>query len=169
MAANTLDELKPLLDQFDGRGHVLSCYADLSGSDGFRPNWQEAFAREVVAIHKEFPEHDPARSTIDRDLAAIRNELELPSVPAHRWLAVFSAAERGFLRSVPLDVPVQSTLICDRSPYLAPLMTATLRRREYLAVHTDSHRARLYSATPGSVRRFDEIDAEVPRNEVRFK
>jgi hypothetical protein len=32
MRAITVDDLKPLLDQFDGPGRVLSCYADLAAA-----------------------------------------------------------------------------------------------------------------------------------------
>jgi protein required for attachment to host cells len=78
---------------------------------------------------------------------------------------VFSSTRRGLFRSVPLDAPVPAELVYDRSPYLVPLLAAALRRREYLAVHTDSHRARLYAATPGGGRLIEELDAEVPRKQ----
>jgi peptide subunit release factor 1 (eRF1) len=165
MAPILIDDLKPLLDQFDGPGRVLSCYADLAAADGFRPAWHGPLAAQADAAWKELPEDDPVRAEFQRDLRAARAELEAPARTAARWRAVFSAGRRGFFRSVPLDTPVRTEVVYDRSPHLVPLLTAALRRREYLAVHTDSHRARLYAATPGGVRLLDELNSDVPKKQ----
>jgi hypothetical protein len=165
MRAITVDDLKPLLDQFDGPGRVLSCYADLAAADGFRPAWHGPLAAEADVTWKELPEVDPVRAEFHCDLGAVRAELEAPAGPLARWRAVFSAGRRGFFLSVPLDTPVRAELTYDRSPYLVPLLAAALRRREYLAVHTDSHQGRLYAATPGGVRLLDEVESDVPKKQ----
>jgi hypothetical protein len=165
MPAITIDDLKPLLDQFDGPGRVLSCYADLNPADGFRPAWESAFAAAVDAARKELPENDPVRDEFARDIRAVRQEIETPASPGARWRAVFSSDHRGFLRSFPLEAPVGAEFVYDRAPYLVPLLAAALRRKQYLAVHTDSHRAQLFASTPGAVRLIDELDAEVPRKQ----
>ncbi|HVK11428.1 MAG TPA: hypothetical protein VM597_21845 [Gemmataceae bacterium] len=162
MPAITPDDLNPLLDQFDGPGRVLSCYADGTGADGFTPQWSGPLATAAAEVCREFEGDAPARDAFERDLAAVRRELTEPTGPATRWRAVFSAADRGFFRVIPIDVPVRPSLVYDRSPYLVPLLAAALGRREYLAVHTDSHRARLYAATPGAVRPVADLEADVP-------
>ena len=165
MPAITIDDLKPLLDQFDGPGRVLSCYADRAAADGFRPAWQGPFESDAEAARKELPPDHPIRTDFDRDVHAARQDLAAPPGPDARWRAVFSSQRRGFFRAVPLDAPVRPALVYDRSPYLVPLLEAALRRREYLAVHADSHRARLYAATPGSIRAIDELEGEVPKKQ----
>jgi hypothetical protein len=162
MPAITPDDLKPLLDQFEGPGRVLSCYADEAGAGGFNPKWSGPLETAAAAVYGGFDKDAPARAAFERDLAVVRRELSEPTGPATRWRAVFSSAARGFFRSIPLDVPVRPALVYDRVPYLVPLMTAALGRREYLAVHTDSHRGRLYAVTPGAVRSVGGREADVP-------
>jgi len=58
MPAITIDDPMPLLDQFDGPGRVLTCYADLTPADGFRPAWHAPFDAEADAARKELPEDD---------------------------------------------------------------------------------------------------------------
>ncbi|MBO0698268.1 MAG: hypothetical protein J2P46_07745 [Zavarzinella sp.] len=164
MTAITTDQLNPLLDQFEGEGPVLTCYADRAGADGFHPGWEGPLETQVAALRRVIREGRSARREFDRDLAAVRQAFEAPQ-PEARWRAVFSSHRRGFLHSVPLDTPVKPDLVSDRGPYLVPLLGAMLRRREYLAVHTDSHRGRLYTATPGAVRLLTGLDADVPKKQ----
>jgi len=77
-------------------------------------------------------------------------------------MAVFSVFQRGFFQSYPLDVPVENDLVVHEAPYLVPLLMAFYRQREYVVVHTDTHRGRLYAASPGSVRLLKEIEEAVP-------
>lgn len=161
MAAIALKDLTPLLAQFRGEGQVLSCYADLTGADGFRPRWQARLETTADAIRKTFSD-DGSHLEFDRNLTAVRNAIKSAEPSEGRWLAVFSAQQRGFLGTLPLDMPVSSELVTDQSPYLVPLLTAIHRRREYLAVHADVHRAQLYSAAPGKIRLINELSADVP-------
>jgi hypothetical protein len=162
MAAITLHELRPLLDQFTGDGLVLSCYADLGVTEGVRPDWWGVLRARADAIQKALGDDGQARPEFEQNLSVVRDALSAPELHGIRWAAAFSATRRGFLRVVPLDVPVGTDLVVDRSPYLVPLLEGAHRRREYLAVHTDTHRARIYAATPGDARLLDEIDEEVP-------
>ena len=65
---------------------------------------------------------------------------------SRQMIAVFSSERRGFFCSFALDIPVDTDLVMDRSPYLVPLLTAMHRRREYMVVHTDTHRGRIFAA-----------------------
>jgi peptide subunit release factor 1 (eRF1) len=162
MPAPTLKDLTPLLAQFRGEGAVLSCYTDLAGADGFRRRWQSRLESMADMVRKSIGEDATARAGFDRNLTEVRNAVKSAEPAEGRWLAVFSAQQRGFLQTFPLDMPVASELVTDQSPYLVPLLTAIHRRREYLAVHTDIHRAQLYSATPGKIQLIEELNAEVP-------
>ncbi|MBN9121495.1 MAG: hypothetical protein J0I06_20490 [Planctomycetes bacterium] len=164
MARITLAELQPLMEQFAGGGTVLSCYADLGVREGFRPNWEAPFKAGADALWKAVGEDGRARRELTENLSAVRRALEAAAGTA-RWTAVFSATERGFFRAIPLDVPVGTELVLDRSPYLVPLLGAIHRRREYLAVHTDTHRGRLYAVTPAAARLLAAVEGDVPKHQ----
>lgn len=162
MRGITLDDLQPLLDQFAGEGTVLSCYADLGVRDGFRHAWEAPFKAKADALWKAVGEAGRARGELEENLAAVRRGVEAAAAAGARWAAVFSAARRDFFHAVPLDTPVGTDLVLDRSPYLVPLQEAIARRREYLVVHADTHRGRLTAASPGAARVLGETSAEVP-------
>jgi hypothetical protein len=160
----TFAELKPLLDQFSGEGTVLSCYADLGVAEGFRPNWEAPLQAKADVLWKTLADDPRVRQEFEENLAAVRRTVE-ESNAGSRWIAVFSAIRRGFLRVVPLEAPVETDLVIDRSPYLVPLLTAIHRHREYLAVHTDTHRGRVYAASPAEVQLLAEFDEDVPKHQ----
>jgi hypothetical protein len=93
---------------------------------------------------------------------AIGRALETPEARHALGMAIFAALQRGFFQSDALDVPVENELVVHETPYLVPLLQALCRQREYLMVLTDTHRGRLYAATPGGVRLLQEIEEEVP-------
>jgi protein required for attachment to host cells len=164
MARITLDDLKPLLDQFGGDGQVVSCYADLRGADGFRHVWRGGFDTQAEALRKATGHGKPVRSELERNLADAQAILE--SAPhGAQWLAAFTAHQRGFLKTFALDVPVRTEVVAHPAPYLVPLLAAIHRRREYVVVHSDTHRGRIYTATPGSLQLVDEIDEDVPQKQ----
>lgn len=161
----TLQDLRPLLDQFTGEGTVLSCYVDLGVSEGFRPDWVGLLKAKGDAIVKAIGNDGRAKQELEENRSAVRSTLESPQTHDARWAAVFSSVRRNFLRVFPLDAPVETDLVLDRSPYLVPLLAAMHRRREYLAVHTDTHRGRIYAATAGGARLLADIDEGVPRKQ----
>jgi hypothetical protein len=165
MSGITLSDLNPLLAQFAGEGTVLSCYADLGVREAFRPVWEAPFKAGSDRLWKAIGEDGRARQELDENLSSVQRGLEAATADGARWAAVFAAARRNFLLIHPLDVPVETDLVLDRSPYLVPLLEAIARRREYLAVYTNTHRGRLYAATPGEVKLLQEIDGEVPRKQ----
>jgi hypothetical protein len=165
MSGITRATLQPLLDQFVGEGTVLSCYADLGVVEGFRPNWAAPFQAKADVLWKAVGEDGRARRELEENLSAIRRHLESSGKDAARWVAVFSAARRGFFRALPLESPVETDLVLDRSPYLVPLLLAAHRRREYLAVHTNTHRGRLYAGTPDRACLLAEVEGDVPKHQ----
>lgn len=165
MAALRLVDVQELLDQFKGDGLMVSCYADLSVDQGFRPRWSGPFKAKASALKKTFADDPHAWQACERNLEAIQQALDAPEARRARGMAVFSAAERGFLRSFALDVPVEHELVIHQSPYLVPLLEAAHRQSEYLMVHTDTHRSRLYAVHAGSARLLRELEEAVPRRQ----
>jgi len=158
-------DLQPLLAQFTGEGMMLSCYADLGVSESFRHNWELDLAGEVEKIRKAIGKDDRILREFDKNIAAVRDALESRTISDTRWVAVFSAAQRHFLMTIPLEVDVGTTLVLDRAPYLVPLLAAIHRRKEYLAIHTDTHRGRIFATTPGAIQLVAEFDEDVPQHQ----
>lgn len=162
----TLARLRPVLDEsrFKGDGLMVSCYADLSPGPGFTPAWPGRFKSKVTAVKKMLADEPQAWREVEGNIQAVGRALEAPEANA-RGMAVFSAHQRGFFESFALDVPPGNELVVHEGPYLVPLLEALYRQREYLVVLTDTHRGRLYAATPGGVRLLREIEEEVPRRQ----
>jgi len=154
--------LQPLLDQFKGDGLMVSCYADLSPAPGSSGCWPGPFKAKAAAIKKMLGDDTRAWQQFERNFQAIGRVLEAPESRHARGITVFAALQRGFFQSYALDVPVENELVVHEAPYLVPLLHALCRQREYLVVLTDTHRARLYAATPGGVRLLQEIEEAVP-------
>lgn len=165
MSAITLADLQPLLDQDSGPGTVLSCYAALNGADGFLPMWEGPFRGQEDALKAATVGDEGAREELDKNLAAIRQGLETLRAAGARWAAAFSSVRRGFFHAFALDVPAAPELVRGPAPYLVPALASMQRRREYLAVQTDNHRGRVYSATPAGVRLLAEFDEDVPKHQ----
>ena len=161
----TLNEtdVQVLLDHPRGEGLVVSCYADTSVAQGFEPHWLGHFKSEVSRLRQALADDDEAREECEHNLKAIRTAFDTPEVHRAHGLAVISAARRGLFRSFPLAVPVEHRLVLDEEPYLVPLIAAFERQRECLVVLADSHRAKLYAATPSSTRLLADIDEIVPK------
>jgi hypothetical protein len=163
----TAANVRGLLAQFQGNGTVVSCYADTSAIDGFRPLWVTRFKTEAGAVKRLLAEAPQAgrNNNIDQDLSAIRSTLESPEARHDRQargLAVFSDSRRGLLRTFALSLPVENRVVVDASPYLVPLLEVLFRNRTYLAVFTDSHRGRLYAASPAEAVVLAELSHEIP-------
>ncbi len=163
--ALTLANVQPLLDQFQGEGLMVSCYADVSAAPGPGFPWPAPFKAKMAAVKEMLADDPRAWRQCERNFEAIGRPLEAHEARRARGMAVFSALQRGFFQSYALDVPVGSELVVHQAPYLVPLLQALCRQHPYLVVHLDTHRGRLYAATPGGVRLLKEIEGEVPRKQ----
>lgn len=163
--AVSLADVQPLLDQFQGAGLMVSCYADLSVERGFQSRWSGPFKAKADAIKKDLAGDQRVWQACAQDLEIIQRALDGPEARHARGMAVFSAKQRGFFRAVPLVVPVENDLVIHQAPYLVPLLEALHRQRDYLVVHSDTHRGRLYAANVGGTRLLQEIDEAVPKKQ----
>lgn len=165
MASLKWSDVEPLLRQFKGDGLMVSCYADFSVERGRQSRWLGPFKAKAGEFKKAFADDRRAWQTCATNLKAIRQELESTENAPARGMAVFSAAQRGFLRAMALDVPVENELVIHEAPYLVPLLRALYQQREYLVIHTDTHRGRLYAARLGHIQLLKEIEQAVPRKQ----
>jgi len=157
----TLANLQPLAGQFKGEGLLVSCYADLSRPEN-AVRWKVPFKVKATAIMEMLADNPQAQRQFEDNFEALDRALETPELRHSRGLAVFSARQRGFFQAFALEVPVENELVVDQSPYLVPLLQVISRQREYLVVLTDTHRGRLFAASPGRVRLLQEIEEAVP-------
>ena len=152
MIAVTQDAVQILLDHPKGEGMIVSCYADISVTEGFLSLWSPHLKNEAEAIEQRLANDRQARAQFTKDLAIIRHALEEPAVQHAHGMALFSAADRGFFQALTLGVPVKDRLVLDEAPYLVPLLEAMHRQRRYLLVLTDSHRGRACTKRHGGTR-----------------
>lgn len=158
----TLPDIQPLLEQFKGAGLMVSCYVHHLLIPGQAARWLGPLKGKATAIKEMLADDPRAWQEFERNFQAVRYAVESPDVRSARGLAVFAALQRGFVRSYVLDATVENELVVHESPYLVPLLQTMSQQREYLVVHTDTHRGRLYAAGTGSLRLLEEIDEEVP-------
>jgi hypothetical protein len=142
---------------------VVSCYADTSIASGVRPLWREHLRGEVKRIEETLASDSAARTLFRQNVAAIEAVLSSGRTRSARGMAVFAAVQRGLVHGYALTTPVANRLVVDEEPYLMPLLELLNRQRRYLVVHTDTHRGRLFTAVPGSVRLIAEIQEDVPK------
>jgi hypothetical protein len=143
---------------------VVSCHADTSVAQGFEPHWVGHFKSEASRIRQALAADERARDKFERNLTVIREAFETPEARRAHGLAVFSSAASGLLRSFALPVPVEHRLVVDEELYLVPLVEAMERGRECLVVLMDSHRGRIFAATPSTARLLRELDELVPKH-----
>ena len=165
MKALTLASLQPLFEQFQGEGLVLSCYADLSVIPGTPSRWPGVFKAQATAVKKMLADNPSAWEQFEKDFQAIGKIVDTPAARHARGIAVFSALQRSFCQSYPLDVAVDNELVLHPAPYLVPLLQVLCRQRPCLVVHTNTHHGRLLEATGGSLHLVREIEEEVPKHQ----
>jgi len=165
MAVLTLADIQVLLEQFKGEGLLVTCYADLSIERGSQSRWRGPIKAKADALKKTLAHDHGAWHAVAHDLEVIQEALQAPAAREARGMAVFSASQRGFFRSIPLEMPVENELVVHQAPYLVPLLQVLHRQREYLIVQTDTHRGRVYAASPAGARLVQEIEAAVDRRQ----
>lgn len=163
--APKLNDLQGLLDQFTGEGMVVSCYVDLSSFVKARSTWPGSFKSKAAAAEEMLVADPPAQRDFERNFQAIGRAADLPEMRGAPGMAVFAALQRGFFQAFPLDEAPVNDLVVHQAPYLVPLLAMMVRQRRYLVVVTDSHRGRLYSATPAELHLIGEVDGDVPRKQ----
>ena len=158
----TFKDVQWLSDHAGGEGMIVSCYADTSPA-GVRPLWREHLKNEVKRVDETLSENTAAIGAFHRNIAAIESVLSSRRPVAARGMAIFAASERNLLQAYALASVVPDRLVIDEEPFLVPLLELLHRQRRYLVVHTDTHRARMYTSVPGAIHLIEEIEEPVPK------
>jgi len=165
MAKLTRSDLDSLLDQAKGEGLIVSCYADLSIERGFQSRWLGPFKAKKHEIKLMLSNDHRAWQECQQNLEAIQKVLKSLQTQHARGMAIFSAAQRGFLRALDLDVPVENALVVHESCYLVPLLEVFNRQQECLLVHSDTHRGRLYRGSWSGANLLQEFNELIPQRQ----
>jgi peptide subunit release factor 1 (eRF1) len=148
----TLEIAAPLSDVLDrlagfepSDAPVISLYldarADAHGKDRFPPG----LPQELDERARTFRPHTPARESFDEDVKKIRAYLEREVVPRANGAAIFACTAAGLFEAVQIEAPFDRTrLFVAREPQLYPLARALDQYRRYVAVVTDTNRARIF-------------------------
>jgi hypothetical protein len=163
-AALAAAAVQSLMDQPKGQGLVISCYADMSVSEGIRPRWREHLDLEVQQAKAAIAGDEPAVRALDEGVSVIRSVLSSPAARRARGVAVFVRAGR-LIQTFTLDTPVENRLVVDEEMYVLPLLEVLHRQRRYLAIHSDTHHGRLYTVGRGAARLIIEISEDVPKRQ----
>lgn len=159
-----LETLKPLLEQGKGAGLMVSAYLDAGSLHG--PTiWPGPVKAKVTAVEAMLREDEPGLKEFEKNLRAIGKVLEAPELRHAPGVAVFAAEQRGFVQAFPLESRPGNDLVVHESPYLVPLLQATLRQREFMVVMANTHRARVSAMTLRTARVLKDLEGEIPRKQ----
>ena len=128
VSAPQRSELRRLAEMRLDGPRVLSIYLDLRPSEFATPAARASAVRSLLDdAERRVRSHDGLshddRRDLERSLERVRRELEgaVLSIKGAHGLAVFSSEGEGLFRAMRLPDPVESKVVIDRSPHLAPL------------------------------------------------
>jgi peptide chain release factor subunit 1 len=161
------DELRRLSDTRLAHPRVLSLYLDLRPSEFATPAARASAVRSLlddaerrVRDGNGLSRED--RRDLERSLARARAELEsaVRSAEGTRGLALFASEGAGLLEVVRLPHEVESQVVIDRSPHVAPLAGAA-GDGDWCVALVSRRVARLLRGTPDRLIEVEELEDDV--------
>jgi hypothetical protein len=160
----TDNDIVQLMVRFSGAARVVSCYADLTVSEGFRRHWEPPLKSEAARIRGGAADDEAAQNEFRRNVEAARAALSGDEAHRHNGAAVFVGEAGRTVRTFWLEAPPADRLVDDFRPYIVPLAEAIRRQQVFLAALADGRTARLYAAGAGEPEFLSEIAGDVPRD-----
>jgi peptide chain release factor subunit 1 len=157
-------DLQPLIDRLaafpPGEHPFVSVYLD-TRPDQVGRDKSHAFVRhELKARAETYPEHSPARASIDADAERIVTWLRNEARPQANGIAIFACSAAGFFEAAQLEVRIEeSEVFVGRAPHLYPLAAVADRYRRHAAVVLDTHSARIFVFALGEVTAEQTIES----------
>jgi hypothetical protein len=165
-------DLQPLIDRLaefpPGDHPFVSVYLDARPDQVGREKYHAFVRTELKARAETYPEHSPARESIDADIERIKTWLEREVRPQSNGIAIFACAAAGFFEGVQFDVPIErNEVFVGPAPHLYPLAAVADRYRRHAAVVLDTHSARIFVMALGEVTAETAVEsAALPRSEA---
>jgi peptide chain release factor subunit 1 len=142
---------------------VISLYLNLQADQHGKDNYDAFLRKELKARLATFDPKSEARAGLERDVERITAHLQNVEAQAN-GLALFACDARQLFEAVQLDVPIAGhRLYIDREPHLYPLARLDDQYPRYAALLIDTHSARLFVVSAGSVERTEEVEGTKTR------
>jgi peptide subunit release factor 1 (eRF1) len=165
-------DLQPLIDRLaelpPGDHPFVSLYLDARHDQTGREKYHAFVRTELKARAGTYPEHSPARDSLDADVERITTWLEREVRPQSNGIAIFACAAAGFFEGVQFEAPIeQNEAFVGPAPHLYPLAAVADRYRRHAAVVLDTHAARIFVFGLGEVVAERAIEsAAIPKSEA---
>ena len=160
-------DLQPLIDRLaelpSGDHPFVSVYLDARHDQTGREKYHAFVRAELKARAATYPEHSPARQSLDTDVERILAWLEREPRPQANGLALFACAAADFFEAVQFQAPFpHSEVFVGPAPHLYPLAAVADRYRRHAAVVLDTHSARIFVFGLGEVMAEHAIESQAP-------
>jgi peptide chain release factor subunit 1 len=165
-------DLQPLIDRLaafpPGEQPFVSVYLDTRPDQVGRDKSHAFLRHELKARAETYPEHSPARASIDADAERIVTWLQNEVRPQANGIAIFACSAAEFFEAPQLEVPIEeSEVFVGKAPHLYPLAAVADRYRRHAAVVLDTHSARIFVFALGEVTAEQTIESEsLPKSEA---
>jgi peptide chain release factor subunit 1 len=149
--------LKALADRFDASSQptYLSLYADLSDS-----RHVSAMGRRQREIRAAMPSSH-ARARLDETMARVLAAYERARIrPGTRAVAVFAGPD-GFLEEHSLQAALETRVVLDSSPYIAPLARFADDNESCVLALLDSEHAAIFVVWAGRAQLLQELETSL--------
>jgi peptide subunit release factor 1 (eRF1) len=165
-------DLQALIDRLakfpPGDHPFVSVYLDARPDQIGREKYHAFVRTELKARAGTYPDHSPARTSIEADIERITTWLEREVRHQANGIAVFTCAAAGVFEGVQLEAPIEhSEVFVGPGPHLYPLAAVADRYRRHAAVVLDTHSARIFVFALGEVMAETAVETEtIPRSEA---
>jgi peptide chain release factor subunit 1 len=158
-------DLQSLIDRLaefpPGDHPFVSLYLDARPDQVGREKYHAFVRSELKARTETYPEHSPARQSLDTDVERIMTWLAQDARPQANGIAIFACAAADFFEGVQFEAPLEhSEVFVGPGPHLYPLAAVADRYRRHAAVVLDTHTARIFVFGLGEVTAENAIESE---------
>jgi hypothetical protein len=159
------DFLRRLAGVDVGQGCVLSVYVNLDPSEfATGPARSSALTSAADAASRAIEERDhlshETRIALRQDVERIRGYVGSADFEGTRGLAIYAAGHADLFEAVHLPHPVESSVVVDRVPHVAPLVGEP--NGSWCVLLVNRRNARVLRGGPDELHEVERIDDDVP-------
>ncbi|WP_025745705.1 hypothetical protein [Kallotenue papyrolyticum] len=161
-----LQEVLERLAAYPASEHpFLSVYLDLSADgSGRRPSTatMRALEQEFDRISQRVAPHGQARASLEADRERIMQYVSRDVPDDARGVAIFACQAAGVWHAVPLQTPVETSIIADRLPSTFELARILDDYEPYAVVVADGQESRIFLISSEEAQRIGGTEADEP-------